>query len=48
MAEPPHFVQHIKSTISFFLEHPDCNSLFPGGQPQLYRRIETGEWERVV
>lgn len=48
MAEPPHFVQHIKSTISFFLEHPDCNSLFPGGQPQLYRRTETGEWERVV
>lgn len=48
MAEPPHFVQHMKSTIRFFLKHPDCDGLFPGGQPQLYRRAATGEWERVV
>ncbi|TWW58582.1 Protein N-terminal asparagine amidohydrolase [Takifugu flavidus] len=47
MAEPPHFVQHMKSTIQFFLEHSDCDSLFPGGQPQLYHRAETGSWERV-
>ncbi|XP_042341137.1 protein N-terminal asparagine amidohydrolase [Plectropomus leopardus] len=48
MAEPPHFVQHIKTTIQFLLEHPDSDSLFPGGQPQLYHRTETGDWERVV
>lgn len=48
MAEPPHFVQHIKSTIQFFLKHPNSDSLFPGGQPQLYRRTAAGDWERVV
>lgn len=45
MAEPPHFVQHMKSTIKFLLEHPDSDSLFPGGQPQLYHRTERGDWE---
>ncbi|XP_070776501.1 protein N-terminal asparagine amidohydrolase isoform X1 [Enoplosus armatus] len=48
LAEPPHFVQHMKSTIQFLLEHPSSDSLFPGGQPQLYRRTEGGDWERVV
>ncbi|XP_062244898.1 protein N-terminal asparagine amidohydrolase isoform X2 [Platichthys flesus] len=48
MAEPPHFVQHMKSTIKFLLEHPDSDSLFPGGQPQLYHRTEAGDWERAV
>lgn len=48
MAEPPHFVQHMKSTIRFILDHPNSDSLFPGGQPQLYQRTESGEWERVV
>ncbi|XP_056136303.1 protein N-terminal asparagine amidohydrolase isoform X2 [Lampris incognitus] len=47
MAEPPHFVQHIKSTIQFLLEHPNSDSLFPGGQPQLYHRMEQGEWKRA-
>uniref|UniRef100_A0A3Q2QS40 N-terminal asparagine amidase n=1 Tax=Fundulus heteroclitus TaxID=8078 RepID=A0A3Q2QS40_FUNHE len=47
-AEPPHFVQHMKSTIQFLLSHPDSDSLFPGGQPQLYRRSESGVWERLV
>ncbi|KAG9277479.1 protein N-terminal asparagine amidohydrolase [Astyanax mexicanus] len=46
-AEPPHFVQHIKSTIQFLLDHPSADSLFPGGQPQLFQRSEQGEWERV-
>ncbi|XP_053355524.1 protein N-terminal asparagine amidohydrolase-like isoform X5 [Clarias gariepinus] len=46
-AEPPHFVQHIKSTIRFLLEHPNPHALFPGGQPQLFQRSEQGEWERV-
>lgn len=48
MAEPPHFVQHMKTTIQFLLEHPNSDSLFPGGQPQLYHRTETGDWERTV
>ncbi|XP_041838559.1 protein N-terminal asparagine amidohydrolase isoform X2 [Melanotaenia boesemani] len=47
-AEPPHFVKHIKSTIMFLLEHPNSDSLFPGGQPQLYHRAQTGGWERFV
>ncbi|CAB1344524.1 unnamed protein product [Coregonus sp. 'balchen'] len=47
MAEPPHFVQHIKSTIQFLLEHPSSDSVFPGGQPQQYRRTEQGDWENV-
>lgn len=48
MAEPPHFVQHMKSTIQFLLQHPNSDSLFPGGQPQLYHRTERGDWERAV
>lgn len=48
LAEPPHFVQHMKSTIQFLLSHPDSDSLFPGGQPQLYHRTESGAWERLV
>ncbi|KAJ8413618.1 hypothetical protein AAFF_G00081250 [Aldrovandia affinis] len=48
LAEPPHFVQHIKTTIQFLLEHPSSDSLFPGGQPQLFRRTEQGGWERVA
>ncbi|CAN9509844.1 unnamed protein product [Ophioblennius macclurei] len=47
-AEPPHFVQHIKSTIQFLLDHPHPDGLFPGGQPLLYRRTERGDWERVA
>ncbi|XP_062853008.1 protein N-terminal asparagine amidohydrolase [Trichomycterus rosablanca] len=46
-AEPPYFVQDIKSTIQFLLEHPTTDALFPGGLPQLFKRSEQGEWERV-
>ncbi|KAM6941918.1 protein N-terminal asparagine amidohydrolase [Lycodopsis pacificus] len=48
LAEPPHFVQHMKTTIQFLLDHPSSDSLFPGGQPQLYHRTERGDWERAV
>uniref|UniRef100_A0A1A8PES9 N-terminal asparagine amidase n=1 Tax=Nothobranchius rachovii TaxID=451742 RepID=A0A1A8PES9_9TELE len=48
MAEPPHFVQHIKSTIQFILAHPNSDSLFPGRQPQLYHRNQSGDWERLL
>ncbi|XP_061685357.1 protein N-terminal asparagine amidohydrolase [Syngnathoides biaculeatus] len=47
-AEPPHFVHHIKSTIQFLLKHPNSDNLFPGGQPQLYQRTESGEWEEFA
>ncbi|KAM3623249.1 uncharacterized protein V6R79_008978 [Siganus canaliculatus] len=47
-AEPPHFVQHIKSTIQFILDHPNSDSLFPEDQPHLYHRTETGDWDRAV
>ncbi|XP_051562354.1 protein N-terminal asparagine amidohydrolase-like isoform X2 [Myxocyprinus asiaticus] len=46
-AEPPHFIQHIKSTIQFLLDHPTADGLFPGGQPQFYCRNEEGEWKRI-
>ncbi|KAG9334979.1 hypothetical protein JZ751_006202 [Albula glossodonta] len=46
-AEPPHFVQHMKTTIQFLLDHPSPDSLFPGGRPQLFRRTEQGSWDRV-
>lgn len=48
LAEPPHFVQHIKTTIQFLLDHPNPDSLFPRGQPQQFRRTEQGDWERVA
>ncbi|XP_066521747.1 protein N-terminal asparagine amidohydrolase [Hoplias malabaricus] len=47
-AEPPHFVQHIKSTIRFLLDHPNADSHFPGGQPQHFQRTAQGAWERVT
>ncbi|KAK0155154.1 Protein N-terminal asparagine amidohydrolase [Merluccius polli] len=46
MAEPPHFVQHMKSTIEFLLHHPSSDVLFPAGQPQYYRRTDQGDWGR--
>ncbi|XP_076001444.1 protein N-terminal asparagine amidohydrolase [Genypterus blacodes] len=48
MVEPPHFVHHMKSTIRFLLEHPDSDSLFPGGQPQLFHKSEEGDWEKAI
>ncbi|XP_035259546.1 protein N-terminal asparagine amidohydrolase isoform X1 [Anguilla anguilla] len=48
LAEPPHFVPHIKTTIQFLLDHPNPDSLFPKGQPQQFRRTEQGDWERVA
>lgn len=46
MAEPPHFVQHIKSTIQFLLDHPTPDSLFPDGLAQIFKRSAQGAWER--
>lgn len=47
MAEPPHFVQHIKSTIQFLLDHPTADGCFPGSQPQIFKRMPQGEWDLV-
>ncbi|XP_051997382.1 protein N-terminal asparagine amidohydrolase-like [Xyrauchen texanus] len=46
-AEPPHFIQHIKSTVQFLLDHLTSDGLFPGGQPHFYRRTEEGKWKRI-
>ncbi|KAL6110524.1 ntan1 [Pungitius sinensis] len=48
MAEPPHFVRDLRATFQFILDHPDCDKLFPGGQPQFYHRTESGDWKRPV
>uniref|UniRef100_A0A8D0GJK5 N-terminal asparagine amidase n=1 Tax=Sphenodon punctatus TaxID=8508 RepID=A0A8D0GJK5_SPHPU len=47
-AEPPHFVSHIRSTLTFLKEHP-CpeNSLFPTRKPRIYTKNKSGLWERV-
>ncbi|TRZ01026.1 hypothetical protein DNTS_016670 [Danionella cerebrum] len=47
-AEPPHFVQHIKSCIRFLLEHPTAENLFPDGEPLCFKRAADGGWRRVT
>ncbi|XP_024049956.2 protein N-terminal asparagine amidohydrolase isoform X2 [Terrapene carolina triunguis] len=48
LAEPPHFVSHLRSTLLFLKEHPFPNdSLFPNRKPRLYKKTEEGLWERL-
>ncbi|XP_039346895.1 protein N-terminal asparagine amidohydrolase isoform X2 [Mauremys reevesii] len=48
LAEPPHFVSHLRSTLLFLKEHPfPAASLFPNRKPRLYKKTEEGLWERV-
>ncbi|XP_040491234.1 protein N-terminal asparagine amidohydrolase isoform X3 [Ursus maritimus] len=48
LAEPPHFVEHIRSTLMFLKKHPSPTSaLFPGNQALLYRKNEGGLWEKI-
>ncbi|XP_037766688.1 protein N-terminal asparagine amidohydrolase isoform X2 [Chelonia mydas] len=48
LAEPPHFVSHLRSTLMFLKEHPfPADSLFPNRKPRLYKKTEEGLWERV-
>ncbi|KAM9125664.1 protein N-terminal asparagine amidohydrolase isoform 2-T2 [Pangshura tecta] len=48
LAEPPHFVSHLRSTLLFLKEHPfPADSLFPNRKPRLYKKTEEGLWERV-
>ncbi|XP_074961313.1 protein N-terminal asparagine amidohydrolase isoform X2 [Phalacrocorax aristotelis] len=48
LAEPPHFVSHIRSTLTFLKEHPfPSRSLFPDSKPRIYKKNEEGLWEQV-
>lgn len=48
LAEPPHFVSHIRSTLTFLKEHPfPSRSLFPDRKPRIYRKNQDGLWEQV-
>ncbi|XP_053430103.1 protein N-terminal asparagine amidohydrolase-like [Nycticebus coucang] len=39
LAEPPHFVEHIRSTLMFLEKHPSpTNKLFPGNKALLYKK----------
>uniref|UniRef100_A0A7N4NMR4 N-terminal asparagine amidase n=1 Tax=Sarcophilus harrisii TaxID=9305 RepID=A0A7N4NMR4_SARHA len=48
LAEPPHFVPHIRSTLMFLKKYPfPGNSLFPGNRALLYKKNEGGLWEKI-
>ncbi|XP_048817160.1 protein N-terminal asparagine amidohydrolase isoform X3 [Lagopus muta] len=48
LAEPPHFVSHIRSTLTFLKAHPfPSHSLFPDRKPRIYKKNEEGLWELV-
>ncbi|XP_006742524.1 protein N-terminal asparagine amidohydrolase [Leptonychotes weddellii] len=48
LAEPPHFVEHIRSTLMFFKKHPSPTSaLFPGNKALLYKKNEGDLWEKI-
>ncbi|XP_040589494.1 protein N-terminal asparagine amidohydrolase isoform X3 [Mesocricetus auratus] len=48
LAEPPHFVEHIRSTLMFLKRFPSpANILFPGNKALLYKKNEDGLWEKT-
>ncbi|XP_059549226.1 protein N-terminal asparagine amidohydrolase isoform X2 [Myotis daubentonii] len=48
LAEPPHFVEHIRTTLMFLKKYPSpTNTLFPGNKALLYKKNEDGLWEKV-
>ncbi|KAB0350545.1 hypothetical protein FD754_015402, partial [Muntiacus muntjak] len=48
LAEPPHFVEHIRSTLAFLKKHPSpADTLFPGNKALLYKKNEDGLWEKI-
>ncbi|XP_076433941.1 protein N-terminal asparagine amidohydrolase isoform X11 [Peromyscus maniculatus bairdii] len=48
LAEPPHFVEHIRSTLMFLKKFPSpANILFPGNKALLYKKNEDGLWEKI-
>ncbi|XP_069841511.1 protein N-terminal asparagine amidohydrolase isoform X2 [Dendropsophus ebraccatus] len=47
-AEPPHFVQHIKSSLQYLKDNPHPQvSVFPNGKPRSYKKKVDGQWERI-
>ncbi|XP_042294342.1 protein N-terminal asparagine amidohydrolase isoform X2 [Sceloporus undulatus] len=49
LAEPPHFVSHIRATLMYLKEHPfPDKTLFPSRKPWIYRKNSDGLWERVI
>ncbi|XP_063286382.1 protein N-terminal asparagine amidohydrolase [Pelobates fuscus] len=49
LAEPPHFVAHIRSTLHFLKENPQpTKSIFTDRKPRVYRKRVDGTWERVL
>ncbi|XP_053219995.1 protein N-terminal asparagine amidohydrolase isoform X1 [Podarcis raffonei] len=48
LAEPPHFVSHIRATLMYLKEHPfPDKTLFPSRKPWIYKKNESGLWEKV-
>ncbi|XP_021065695.1 protein N-terminal asparagine amidohydrolase isoform X2 [Mus pahari] len=48
LAEPPHFVEHIRSTLMFLKKFPSPeNILFPGNKALLYKKNKDGLWEKI-
>ncbi|XP_045141993.1 protein N-terminal asparagine amidohydrolase [Echinops telfairi] len=47
LAEPPHFVEHIRSTLLFLKKYPSpMNALFPEKKALLYKKNGDGLWEK--
>ncbi|XP_053132326.1 protein N-terminal asparagine amidohydrolase isoform X2 [Hemicordylus capensis] len=48
LAEPPHFVSHIRASLTCLKEHPfPEKTLFPSRKPWIYWKNEEGLWEKV-
>ncbi|KAM4023726.1 protein N-terminal asparagine amidohydrolase isoform 2-T2 [Anomaloglossus baeobatrachus] len=48
-AEPPHFVQHMKSSFQYLKDNPRPQvSVFPDGKPRSYKKKADGQWERMT
>ncbi|XP_073399029.1 protein N-terminal asparagine amidohydrolase [Dendrobates tinctorius] len=47
-AEPPHFVQHMKSSLQYLKDNPRPQvSVFPDGKSRSYKKQADGQWERI-
>ncbi|KAG8558275.1 hypothetical protein GDO81_016933 [Engystomops pustulosus] len=47
-AEPPHFVQHMKSSLRYLKDNPLPQvSVFPNGKPRSYKKKSDGQWEMI-
>ncbi|XP_075687459.1 protein N-terminal asparagine amidohydrolase isoform X2 [Rhinoderma darwinii] len=47
-AEPPQFVQHMKSSLQYLKVNPRPQvSVFPDGRPRSYKKKADGQWERI-